>query len=83
MCGFNDNATSEKKVISSSNWPQNYNNWDDCEWFITTDANSKIEIVFEQLAVELEYDILVHCRKSITEKNNKQRNILFIHNYFK
>jgi len=62
MCGFNDTATSEKKVISSPNWPYLYNNWENCEWFITTDVNSKIEIVFEQFELESGFDFLVCSR---------------------
>jgi len=62
MCGFNDTAASENKIISSPNWPQFYNNLDNCEWFITTDANSRIEIVFEQFHVEGAYDFLVCSR---------------------
>jgi len=61
MCGFNDTATLEAKIISSPNWPQEHNNFDNCEWIITTDANSRIEIVFEQFFLENSYDSLVCC----------------------
>jgi len=81
MCGFNDIATSEEKIISSPNWPQNHNNFDNCEWFITTDANSRILLVFEQFHLEEGYDFLVCTRILNSEKKNEQRYNLYLHNH--
>ena len=59
MCGFDDIATSEEKIISSPNWPQSHNNFDNCSWLITTDDDSRIEIIFDRFNLEANFDFLV------------------------
>ena len=58
-CGFDDAATSEEKIISSPNWPQNYTNFERCSWNLTTSDEYKIEIFFQHFDLERKYDILV------------------------
>ena len=59
MYGFNDIATSEEKIITSPNWPRDYNNFDNCSWLIATDDGSRIEIILHQFSFETNFDFLV------------------------
>jgi len=61
-CGGNNIATSSANSILSPNWPQNYDNDLSCQWLITTEASSRIEIVFEEINLEEDYDYLVGCK---------------------
>ena len=48
-----------KKKISSPNWPERYNDFDNCSWIITTDDDSRIEIIFDHFDLEASFDFLV------------------------
>jgi len=58
-CGFTDYATNVSKVLSSPNWPDDYNNFDNCEWWIFTLDGSRIEISFSSIDLEEYADFLV------------------------
>ena len=64
-CGFSAVATEEDNFITSPNWPGQYGNDHYCEWTITTDENSRIEVLIENFSIEATWDFLVRGTDAI------------------
>jgi len=58
-CGFNATAIFVPQTLSSPNYPNNYNNDDYCEWYITAEPDQPIHIDFTFFYTEENYDYLV------------------------
>ena len=52
-CGSKSLLKEENATIQSMNYPNNYENNADCEWFIEVDEGSKIQVNFEQSEFDL------------------------------
>jgi len=65
-CGFTAVATLRVQVLSSPNYPNNYDNNQNCTWSISTEPGNVIEIDFINFDIEDKYDVLVGCRLNVT-----------------
>ena len=49
--------TTQSGKIHSSNYPDMYDNHDDCAWLIEVDANHVVQLSFEVLSVTFELHV--------------------------